>query len=185
MACFVFINIATAQTVTLNITQNYTLPETPTIKQNGDTLKSSVVTGNQWYQDGEKIESATKQSLVITQSGTYSVMVSNEAGCSVASANYTAIKTGIGLIPDAGFSCKVFPNPNDGYFTVELTTTRNGQAELNLFAADGRNVTSKIVQTDGGTQQIKFSEIGLVPGAYTLQIRFLRSVVSKKIIIKQ
>ncbi len=173
-----------AQTVTLNITQNYTLPETPVITRDGDQLNSSVSTGNQWYFNGTKIEGATQSSVVITQSGTYSVTVSNEAGCSAASANYAAIKTDVGLIPDASFSCKVFPNPNDGYFTVELTTSRSGQVELNLYATDGRNVVSKIVQTDGGTRQIKFSETSLVPGAYTLQIRFGARVESKKLIIK-
>lgn len=185
IACFACINIATAQTVTLNITQNYILPETPEIKQNGDTLKSSVFTGNQWYRDGEKIEGATNPSLVITQSGSYSVTVSNEAGCTAASASYAAIKTGVVLLPDTDFNYKIYPNPNDGYFTVELTTSQSGQAELNLFAVDGRKGTSKIVQTDGGTQQIKFSETGLVSGAYTLQIRFGQKVLSKKLIIKR
>jgi hypothetical protein len=173
-----------AQTVTLNITQNYTLPETPVISQNDDQLKSSVSIGNQWYFNGTKIEGATQSSVVITQSGTYSVTVSNEAGCSATSTNYAAIKTGVGLVPDAGFSCKVFPNPNDGYFTVELTTTQSGQVELNLYATDGRSVASKIVQTDGGTQQIKFSEASLTPGAYTLQLRLGARVESKKLIIK-
>lgn len=174
-----------AQTVTLNITQNYTLPEMPVITQNGDQLLSSVSVGNQWYFNGTKIEGATQSSVVITQSGTYSVTVSNEVGCSAASANYAAIKTGVGLVPDADFSCKVFPNPNDGYFTVELTTSRSGQVELNLYATDGRNVVSKIVQTDVGTQQIKFSETSLVPGAYTLQIRFGEKVLSKKLIVRR
>lgn len=173
-----------AQTVTLTISQNYTLPETPVITRNGDQLNSSVSTGNQWYFNGTKLEGATQSSVVITKSGTYSVTVSNEAGCSAASANYAAIKTDVGLIPDASFTCKVFPNPNDGYFTVELTTTRSGQAELNLYAADGRNVVSKIVQTDTGTQQIKFSETNLTPGTYTLQIKFGQKVLSKKLIIK-
>ncbi len=173
-----------AQTVTLNITQNYILPETPVITRNGDQLNSSVSTGNQWYFNGTKIEGATQSSVVITQSGTYSVTVSNEAGCSAASTNYAAIKTEVGLIPDFGFTFKVFPNPNDGYFTVELTSSRSGQVELNLYATDGRSVASKIVQTDGGTQQVKFSETSLVPGTYTLQIRFGARVESKKLIIK-
>lgn len=180
----VCIGQVSAQTVTLTITQNYTLPETPVITRNGDQLNSSVSTGNQWYFNGTKIEGATQSSVVITQSGTYSVTVSNEAGCSAASVNYAAIKTGVGLVPDANFSCKVFPNPNDGYFTVELTTSQSGQAELNLYATDGRSVASKIVQTDLGTQQIKFSETSLAPGAYTLKIRFGTRVESKKLIIK-
>ncbi len=177
--------MATAQRITLNVHQDYTLPETPVITQNDDQLNSSVATGNQWYFNGTKIEGATQSSVVITQSGTYSVTVGNEAGCIAASANYAAIKSGVGSIPDAGFSCKVFPNPNDGYFTVELTTTQSGQTELSLYATDGRSVASKIVQTDAGTQQIKFSETSLAPSAYILQIRFGAKVLTKKLIIKR
>jgi hypothetical protein len=114
-------------------------------------LNSSVSTGNQWYKDGMKIEGATQSSVVITQSGIYSVTVTNEAGCSSVSANYAAIKTAIGTIADACFACMVFPNPNDGSFTIELTTGQSGEIELYLYAVDGRKVASRIVQAEEGT----------------------------------
>ena len=57
--------------------------------------------------------------------------------------------------------------------------------EKTKLREENETVFSKIVQTDVGTQQIKFSETSLVPGAYTLQIRFGEKVLSKKLIVRR
>src|SRR5207249_3327743 len=62
----------------------HALPATPVITQNFDTLTSSSASNYQWYLDGNIIPGATSQSLVITQAGTYMVVVSNSFGCEAA-----------------------------------------------------------------------------------------------------
>lgn len=66
----------------------------PTVTPNGDTtfcdglsvlLTSSSATGNQWYRNGSPIPGATNNTLLVTTSGTYSVVVTSENGCSRAS----------------------------------------------------------------------------------------------------
>ena len=71
-----------SSTVTQNITLNITTPPAPTIItttattfcQGGSVeLKSSAVTGNQWYYDGVLISGATAQTHTATVAGTYTV----------------------------------------------------------------------------------------------------------------
>jgi hypothetical protein len=176
---------ANAQTVTLAVTQNYTLPDTPVITQNGDLLNSSVSTGNQWYFNGAKIEGATQSSVVVTQSGTYSVTVSNEVGCSAASANYAAIKTDVPVIQVDDFTCKVYPNPNNGLFTVEIESSQSNPLALELFSADGKSVAKQKLKYASGSQTIQFGKANLVGGVYTLQVKFGNRIVSRKLIVKQ
>lgn len=57
------------------------LPAKPAIARNGDTLISDVADGYQWRRDGTDIPGATQRRYVIGQPGTYSVRVTNAAGC--------------------------------------------------------------------------------------------------------
>lgn len=174
-----------AQTVTLNIKQDYSLPDTPVITQNGDLLNSSVSTGNQWYLNGTKMEGATQSSVVMTKSGTYSVTVTNSAGCSTTSANYAAVKTDVPVIQTADFSCIVYPNPNNGIFTVEIESSQSIPLSLELFSADGKLIAKQKLKFASGGQTIQFGKTNLVNGVYTLQIKFGNRIVNRKLIVKQ
>src|SRR5690606_5791633 len=61
------------------------------------TLTSSSAGGNQWYKNGQAIQGATAQQLVVTQAGDYSVAV-NGAGGTVRS---SVVKVSILSIPAA------------------------------------------------------------------------------------
>jgi hypothetical protein len=184
MACFVCINIATAQTVTLNITQNYTLPETPVITQSSDTLKSSVPIGNQWYLGGEKIEGEINQSLIITGSGNYMVVfIDSVSGCSSYSEPISAIKTEISILQMKGFRCVVYPNPNNGFFTVEIESDKMEPIALDLLTINGRSVAKKEIKHIPGKQNYQFGKSNLVDGVYTLRIKFGSQITSQRIIV--
>jgi hypothetical protein len=60
---------------------NGTIPSTPTITQNGDSLISSAATTYQWYFEGSVIEGATGQIYEPPQNGIYQVKVKNATGC--------------------------------------------------------------------------------------------------------
>lgn len=60
---------------------NGTIPATPTISQNGDSLISSIATTYQWYFEGSVIPGATAQIYEPPQNGTYQVKVTNASGC--------------------------------------------------------------------------------------------------------
>ena len=116
--------IASAQKVTLTIRQDYAVPDIPLIIQTSDTLQSSSPIGNQWFKDGVELPGENSQKLVIANSGNYKVGVTLGSGCSRESTSYNAIKTDIPIINTADFTCTVFPNPNNGMFTVELESNK-------------------------------------------------------------
>ena len=174
-----------AQTVILNVIQNYSIPEIPTITQNTDTLKSSIETGNQWYKNGELLLDETKQTLVITHSGGYSVIVTNSFGCSSLSEIFQAIKTDIAIIQTDDFSCNVFPNPNNGLFTVEVKSDKTDLFVLELLTISGKSVVRMKTEHTQGTQRYQFGKSNLVDGIYTLKIEFGSQIISRKLIINK
>ncbi|RVU25990.1 gliding motility-associated C-terminal domain-containing protein [Sandaracinomonas limnophila] len=77
----------------------YTAPAAPTIS-GGDqspycssqtVILTSTGSNNQWYKDGVAIAGANTANYTVSQTGTYSVIVSNAFGCSTNSSNSKAI----------------------------------------------------------------------------------------------
>jgi hypothetical protein len=175
--------IASAQEVTLSVHQNYQVPDIPLITQTGDTLRSSSPIGNQWFKDGVELPGENSQKLVVARSGNYKVGVTLGSGCSAESTTYNAIKTDIPIIKTADFTCKVFPNPNNGMFTVELESDQPIVFELELFTSSGESVAKQTVNHLAGKLQIPFGKSTLADGAYFLQIKHGSNILSRQIIV--
>jgi hypothetical protein len=72
---------------------------------------------------------------------------------------------------------KVFPNPNQGEFTIEMN---NGKGELRITNMLGQTVLEKKVdQVDSSTLVS-----GLAPGIYLMEVNLGTKMISKKIIVK-
>src|SRR5690606_1186053 len=97
-------------------------PATPTITRGGigdRDLTSSAATGNQWLMNGTPISGATSQTYTATANGNYAVVVTDNGCSSDTSAVVNITNTGIkGDL--AGMNVSVYPNPNNGQFSVKL-----------------------------------------------------------------
>jgi hypothetical protein len=95
-------------------------PDAPVITLDGQLLTSNAPAGNQWYKDGTAIPGATNPTFNVTQTGWYwSVVTLN--GCSSDTSNHIyAVAVGIEEI-SSGPVCSVFPIPNDGRFTLDIS----------------------------------------------------------------
>lgn len=174
---------AVAQKVTLLVHQDNSGPDIPQITQIIDTLRSSSPIGNQWFKDGVELPGENKQKLVIVHSGNYKVGVTLGSGCSSESAIYNAIKTDIPIIQTADFNCRVFPNPNNGMFTVELESDRSEVFAFELFTSDGKSVIKQSFEHPSGKQRILFGKSKLTDGIYYLQIKYGSYFLSRQIIV--
>ncbi len=179
---FIFL-LASAQRITLAIHQEYAIPDIPIITQLSDTLKSSSPIGNQWFKDGVELLGENKQKLVVEGSGNYKVNVTYDSGCSSESASFNAIKTDVTTIQTSEFTCKIFPNPNNGRFTIELESDKSGMFEFELFSSGGETILKQRIEHISGAQQIPFGKAALAKGVYYLQISYGTNVLSRKIIV--
>lgn len=155
------------------------LPQ-PIVTIAGHKLTSNLSTGNQWYKDGQPIAGAIQQSLDITESGKYSVMNTNAAGCSGTSVDVTMTITGIEL---NGTEIQVFPNPTNGLIHIrlpkELDSTLTG---LNVYDAKGAWVTGSLTQSELLNEGEKIIDItSQNAGLYVIKFSFGMNVKATRI----
>lgn len=168
--------------ISLNLTVN-PLPEIPMITQSGNTLSSSSTTGNQWWKDGVELAGENGQQFKFNETGIYSVSVTNNNGCSSQSATFNATYTGIDTYEASGIRCNVFPNPNNGIFTVELESGQQEPVKLELISVDGKTIASKQLDATYGKQTISFGKENLVKGVYTLRIQSKFKTLNRKLVV--
>lgn len=129
---------------------------TPTIRAESDTsfciggsvvLTSSASAGNQWFKDGTIITGATDKTYIASQSGNYSVEVSNNFGCPSKISSITKV------------TAKITPS--------KATITRSG-ADLVSSSINGNLWFKDSTQISGATNNIYKP---LVSGYYSVQVR--------------
>ncbi len=144
----------------------YDPPQPPIITKSGDTLYSSFLLGNQWFLNDTLLLGDTNSYYVPSQNGNYTVEVTDSNGCSSTSTVYH-LNTGISHIPNySGLSAFIYPNPNDGSFTLHYSLPSYGT----FFIKDvtGREVYSINVSGTERTQSIDVST--LAKGIYYWEI---------------
>jgi hypothetical protein len=124
--------------VTITITYKVG-PGTPVISQSGSNLIENPIAADiQWYLNGTAISGATAQVYTVTQSGIYTVIISNGgSSCSATSAADTVTIGGISTL-DGQDQFKIYPNPNNGKFTIETALYQG--SEVVVYDVLGRAV---------------------------------------------
>jgi Secretion system C-terminal sorting domain len=173
---------ATSSAITMTVNP---VPSTPTITASADgiTLTSSSATGNQWYLNGTIIPGATGQTYTATTNGNYTVVVTT-SGCSSASSSIQAVTTVSVIDLNDPFGINIFPNPNNGIFTIEFNTQRNETFTLKLSNAIGQVVYTETVPGTGARLTKVITIKDLQTGAYNLVISTGNDEVIKKVIIR-
>lgn len=101
-----------SQLVTVNA-----LPSTPVIIQNTTVLSSTSGANYQWYVGGVEINGATSQDYTPTATGVYSVMITDNNGCTASSDDFNYTLVGLTAIEHSN-SFMVTPNPSTGKFHI-------------------------------------------------------------------
>ncbi len=165
----------------LNITLN-SIPSNPVITLSGDTLTSNSPTGNQWYQNGILIIGATSQTYVASSTGHYWDVVTVSNCVSDTSNHIYIVITGV-----HGYSQEnnvdIFPNPNNGSFTMLMNFSNEGTYNLSVFNVVGMKVYElSNFYINGQTK--KNIDLGSVPaGVYNLVIENNGFKTIRKIVV--
>lgn len=110
------------------------LPETPSITLIGNTLHSSSINGNQWYNQDGIIIDETSQDFVVNSTGIYYVIVS-ELGCSSANSNSIQITITDLIARENDLEFKFYPNPVGDELVVE---SKGIQTEFEISDSAGK-----------------------------------------------
>ncbi len=150
---------------------NFVVNAAPTasISRNVNTLTSSPADTYQWYRNTTLLTGDTARIYTATQSGTYSVVVTQNGCTSAPSAGIVVNITGlVDNLPNVTLT--LYPNPiTDGRLMVELTGTAQPLA-LTLFDALGRPVLTGDARPDAaGATRTDLDTHGLGRGVYLLR----------------
>ncbi len=142
-ATYILTNIAGCDSVvTLNLTIN-------SVSDNTTSVSGVIITANnsnatyQWLDcdnGNVAIAGETGQSFTAIANGNYAVEVT-ENGCTDTSACVSITSVGIDELSSMNIS--VYPNPNNGQFTIESKE----KAILSVYSVDGKLVTGNIIVT--------------------------------------
>jgi len=142
----------------------------PVITRQGQTLVSSVSTGNQWYLNDSLLSDSTSQVITPTLPGLYYTVVDDTTtGCMLYSDTLT-------YLPDSGtanerIGLKVGPVPSPGYFNVSFYMSTSADLDIAFYDVLGQ----KVWEQDYGTFTGAFSQqlnTTLASGIYFMKIYF-------------
>jgi hypothetical protein len=153
-------------TITLNLTINLS-PDTPVIYvQNEVNLSTDVILGQtyQWIycSDLIPVPGATNPTFNPAANAIYAVVVTNNCGSDTSSC--TTVST-IGLADSQQPEVEIYPNPNNGHFTI-LLPENNGSAKLEVLDLNGRIIFESILDQQANELHLET----LSSGTYWLRI---------------
>ncbi len=159
----------TSAPTTLNVTVNPN--PVAVITQAGNTL---TVTGTfasyQWHNGAGPIAGATSQSYTATSNGAHYCVVTDANGCT-AQSNSITITTDVNNVAKQS-SVSLYPNPNNGSFTIEGAFASNdGKANLVIVDIAGRIVHQEQVSVSNNKLTVNIDMNGsLAAGVYTIRV---------------
>jgi len=166
----------TTQTVLITV---HPTPPTPSISIIlGDSLWSSALYGNQWHDSAGIISGATNQSYKPTHYGNYYVIVTNSNGCASDTSNI--IDYGVGISENAFYNdrIKIFPNPNDGNFSIIFD--QNNCIEIRIYNINGKQILSKNINKNNS---LKINNQKFNAGVYYVKAKFQDKIIVEKVVV--
>lgn len=159
----------------------YPLPSIPVISQNIGVLTSTPAATYQWYYNSGAIPGATSQSYTPTQNGNYYVVITDANGCSAFSSTFSMNDVGISEVYANG-SLYVYPNPNNGKFTVAFNHNVHS-GRFDVYSLDGKNVHSETL--NAGAENTAELQLNLAPGMYLLRMTLEDgSVLTQRMVVE-
>ena len=164
-------------------------PAKPEINIDGDRLYVDQQETIRWYLDGEEIPGASNNELIITQSGNYSVTVSDEFGCTVTSDDYYVeyLPGGNSTINNSNANylisdVDVYPNPVEQKVNVSLSLNQPAQSSVSIYDLTGFEVfrqESAVISS----QMFQVLDMGSLPsGLYLIKIKAGNEYVMRKVL---
>ncbi len=156
-----------------------------TVTQVGNSLQASPAgMSYQWFEQNPNwniLSGETNQYLNPQYSTLFCVEVTNEYGCKDTACIDHQWMSIAEFDKD---SWSVFPNPNDGSFTLSFTAARNETLEMKVFNTLGTVIDERTFETKTGEQQFFISNENFASGIYFIELKTERSNGLKKFVVR-
>lgn len=176
--------VRTADCMSARATVVAPVAPTPSITMEGDSLVSSVNSGNQWYRDNVSIAGATGKKHKPVESGNYTVRTSDALGCQRTSAPFSFIASAVNPVDNASIELSVSPNPSNGNFALKFKAARRGDMRIDIMNALGQSVYSKSYPAFSGQFSEQMQLRKLNAGVYVLKLEQAGKTYFSKIVIE-
>lgn len=179
-------NLSASKAITVN-----GLPPVPSISYQTSSDRLATLNGSgydiQWFFNGVPIPGATSVFYETPQTGGYSIEFTNAGGCKNFSPEFvfndSMRSTGI-WEQGIAINSKVFPNPSEGYFTLEAALPAAAAYSIQVFNligkevynSTGTNLNAKLLETIDLREQPE--------GVYMLSIESGSSRTVHKVVVK-
>lgn len=160
------------------------IPPTPVITQSGNYLYSSAISGNQWYNNSGMIPGATSQIFYPSVTGSYYVIVSNQAGCESDPSNIINFIYTV-TAENQGQEINIFPNPAADILFINSDKSSNGNMSVFIYDHTGKEVFSS--NTDAGNLNSGYTINlnNLRNGVYSVRINSEDFTLVRKLVISK
>jgi hypothetical protein len=162
---------------------SYSVPSIPVIYQQGDSLISSVETGNQWYDNSGMVPGATGQVFYPQVESDYFVIITNEYGCISDTSNiinfiFTSVTENI-----TDNTITIYPNPFNDVINIHFATKPMQEMTVKIIDITGHEIIEKHIEPDESQEDILMPTPALKNCLYLFNIfdHEGRLLVSKKI----
>jgi len=159
------------------------VPEKPIISPSGKDLISSADEGNQWFFNGEVIETGVNKILTPDKTGYYTLQVTNIEGCKsdISKPYYFEIsKVSERTITEIGI--KVYPNPTNNFINIELPDELSAEYTVKLSNAVG---VLYYLKEKSSLKNIKINTGDFPSGIYILEIDLIGKIYIEKTVINK
>ena len=144
----------------------------PVIQLENDTVLSvpDTYSAYQWFFNGMEIAGATGPGHVAQETGLYTVVVANAAGCTSTADPIMVELTLTSELPEGLSEASVQPNPFAGSLLLELRSERQMDVAVTLLDLSGKVVYEKALRVNG-LAKLNLDTAHLPEGTYVLQLR--------------
>jgi hypothetical protein len=135
----------------------------------------------EWMRNGE-VFPLTTEDLDSVGYGSYTVLITDEVGCTIEGGPYvidSLVKT---KTPDWAYGLSIRPNPTSGQLSVVFPNQLNEEVQFTVFDMTGRLV---LQQTEIRPERVDFDMSGVPQGMYTVLIRIKNQVLARKIVVSR
>lgn len=175
------ITVQTKPTANFNISQQGNVVTVSNTTNGGTTY-------NWTFGNGQSSTQQNPSPITYNQNGSFTItLTATNGNCTdVVSKQVTIVGVSIAEVTTSNLNnVRIYPNPNTGFVTLEVSTNEN--TELNVSALDvaGREVLSFTKEIFSGTNEVAFQTTELANGVYFLNIKtgseskLVRMIVNK------